>query len=181
MPGSCVSGVAGRGTVSPPTAMTLSVYGSPARWGSSSSLAKCQATPSRARVPVPMATPRPVAVLRSAGSTGLHPPGPRRGVGPRVAVFTSGGCRLQGGAHLALEAEQDGGHTAQPQRRDDLRQPHRVVEVVRSRKDLFRGGAVEAGGEDPGEAPGGRGLRRSVEPQAHPVVVADLAGEEERR
>src|SRR5712664_3492226 len=162
MPGSFVSGVAGRVTVSPSMAMTLSVYGSPARLGSSSSLAQCQATPSRPRVPVPRATPRPVAVLRSPESTGPNPPGPRRGVGLRVTVFTSGGCRLQGGAHLAFEAEQDGGHAAQPERRDDLRQSHRVVEVVRSRKDLFGGGAVEAGGEDPGEAPGGRGLGRSL-------------------
>src|ERR1700730_11325702 len=143
MPGSSVSGVAGRVTVFSSTAMSLSVYGSPARSGSSSSLAQCQAAPSRPRVPVPRATPRPVAVLRSAESTGLGPPGPRRGVGPRVTVSTSGGFRLQGGAHLALQAEQDDGPAAQPERRDDLRQPHRVVEVVGSVKDFLGGGAVE--------------------------------------
>ena len=35
---------------------------------------------------------------------GLGAPSPRRGVAPRVPVATSGGFRLQGGAHLALPA-----------------------------------------------------------------------------
>src|SRR5207253_1430403 len=145
-------------------------------------------------MPVPMATPSPAAARRIAISAGRWASGgrlvwfglgalsvrpsraPSEAPGPAKSPWPSGRSR----AYLALQPEEDGRHAPQAEARDELAQPHGVVEVVRRLQDLFRRCPPEALGQDAGEPPGGRGLRRCVEPELHPVVVADLRGEEER-
>src|SRR2546421_5327832 len=124
-----------------------------------------------------MATPSPAAARRIAPSPGhwavrlvwfglgalsVRPSrAPSEAPGPATSSWPSGRSR----AHLALQPEEDGGHPPQAEARDELAQAHGLVEVVRRLQDLLHRGPAEALGQDAGESPGGRGLRRCVEPE----------------
>ena len=82
--------------------------------------------------------------------------------------------------HLALDAAQQGGRAAEPQRADHLGEGQARGDVVRDRQDGLGRLTVEAGVEDSGEPAGGRGLGGRIGVDAD-HSVRHFGGHEQRR